>query len=84
MAKPQEPPLEAAPETFETWLQELETVVDDMEGGELTLERSLALFERGIALSDQCQKALNDAEQKVQILTKPAADAELEPFDDEA
>jgi exodeoxyribonuclease VII small subunit len=74
---------EVPEETFETWLDELENVVENMEEGDLTLERSLALFERGIALSDRCQRALHTAEQKVRILTANDAEASLEPFSDD-
>lgn len=49
---------------------ELETIVNQLEKGELSLEESLKSFERGIKLSQQCQQALNNAEQKVQKLTQ--------------
>lgn len=71
-----------APDSFETWLEELESVVEKMEQGDLSLENSLTLFERGMSLSERCQKALEQAEQKVRVLSKQSADAELEPFDD--
>ena len=66
---------------FEKALAELETLVESMEKGDLTLEESLASFERGIALTRICQQALRDAEQKIEILTANSPDAELEPFD---
>ena len=69
-------------DSFEAWLEELESVVEKMEQGDLSLENSLTLFERGMSLSERCQKALEQAEQKVRILSKQSADAELEPFDD--
>ena len=47
---------------------ELEQIVEQLEGGELTLEKSLAQFEKGVKLSRECQKSLTEAEQKVQIL----------------
>lgn len=53
---------------FETALEELEALVERMEGGSLSLDESLAAFERGIHLTRQCQQALNEAEQRVQIL----------------
>ena len=53
---------------FEAALAELENLVELMETGEITLEESLAHFERGIKLTRQCQQALKQAEQKVQIL----------------
>ncbi len=70
------------PETlsFEQALAELEALVDAMEKAELSLEESLKAFERGVALTHICRKALADAEQKVEVLTRKSADAELEPF----
>lgn len=68
---------------FETSLQELESIVERMEEGEQTLEQSLKDFERGVALTRQCQQALKQAEQKVQTLLEQTGDAELVPFDDE-
>ena len=47
----------------------------------MTLEESLKQFERGVALTRSCQKALADAEQKVQILLKNAGKDELAPFE---
>ncbi len=53
---------------LEKSMSELEQIVEQLEGGELTLEKSLAQFEKGVKLSRECQKALTEAEQKVQIL----------------
>lgn len=53
---------------FEQALDQLETLVDEMENGELSLEDSLKAFEQGIKLTRECQKALTEAEQKVQLL----------------
>ncbi len=75
-------PAQDASDSFEAWLVELESVVEKMEQGDLSLENSLTLFERGMALSERCQSALERAEQKVRVLTKATADAELEPLDD--
>ncbi len=72
------------PASFEDSLSELEALVDSMENGELSLEESLAAFERGIALTRNCQQALQAAEQKVEILTARTPDAPTEPFDDDA
>jgi exodeoxyribonuclease VII small subunit len=66
---------------FEATLAELEELVERMEQGEMPLEDSLRDFERGIALTRQCQQALKDAEQKVQQLSAKQADADLQPFD---
>ncbi|AMO69836.1 exodeoxyribonuclease VII small subunit [gamma proteobacterium BDW918] len=53
---------------FETALAELEKLVQSMESGDLSLEHSLKAFEDGMQLSRDCQQALADAEQKVQLL----------------
>jgi len=53
---------------FEQTLAELEAIVEKMERGDLGLEESIRHFERGISLTRACQKALTEAEQKVQIL----------------
>ena len=72
------------PASFEEALNELEALVEQMESGNMSLEQSLGAFERGIALTRQCQQALQAAEQKVEILTAKTADAATEPFDDDA
>jgi len=69
------------PQNFEDALTELESLVDTLEEGELTLEQSLAAFECGIKLTRTCQKALDTAEQKVRILTGETPDDEPEPFE---
>lgn len=53
------------PTDFETAMQALETLIDQMEGGEMTLEDSLKSFEEGVQLTRICQTALKDAEQRV-------------------
>ena len=65
---------------FEKALKELEELVERMEKGELSLENSLQAFERGIALTRHCQKALTEAEQKVEILTREGDEDRAEPF----
>ncbi len=49
-------------------LAELESIVEQLESGDLPLDKSLREFERGVRLSRECQGALKDAEQRVQIL----------------
>jgi exodeoxyribonuclease VII small subunit len=71
---------ENSPVAFEEALAELESIVDILEKGDLTLEQSLAAFERGVKLTRTCQKALDEAEQKVRILTEKSVDAEPQPF----
>jgi exodeoxyribonuclease VII small subunit len=68
------------PKQFEASLQALETIVDQLERGDLTLEASLAAFEQGIRLSRGCQQALETAEQRIRILSEASDDAEPEPF----
>jgi exodeoxyribonuclease VII small subunit len=68
---------------FESSLKELETLVNKMEQGELSLEDSLSHFERGVQLSRTCQQALKDAEQKVEILMNKNSQEEITSFDSE-
>lgn len=56
--------------TFEQALIQLESIVKQLEGGALSLEESLALFERGVKLSAYCSGVLDQAEQKVTVLIK--------------
>jgi len=65
---------------FEAALAELESLVERMEQGDLSLDESLKQFERGVELTRACQTALKEAEQKVQILLEKDGQAELEPF----
>ena len=53
---------------FEQALSELEDLVTAMEEGDLSLEESLQAFEKGVKLTRECQSALKQAEQKVQVL----------------
>ena len=66
---------------FEKALAELESLVEKMEKGDLGLEESLKHFERGVALTRACQKALSEAEQKVQILMEKTGGKELASCD---
>lgn len=67
------PPLEGS-------LTEITQLIDKMEQGELTLEQSLAQFERGITLVKHCQKILQEAEQKVQLLIQQNQQETLTPY----
>ena len=70
---------------FEASLAELEALVQQMEQGDLTLENSLAAFERGISLTRGCQTALAQAEQKVNVLMQDAQGKVVEqPFSKES
>jgi len=73
---------EAKPPSFEDGLQQLETIVKEMEGGELPLERALDLFERGMKLSEACRKQLEEAETRVEILTRRAGEMQPQPFEE--
>jgi exodeoxyribonuclease VII small subunit len=67
-------------ETFESCLDELEKVVRELEGGDLSLDRSLELFERGMSLSDACRKQLEEAETRVDMLIRREGKMTAEPF----
>jgi len=58
------------PKSFETSLESLEKIVHELERGDLPLEKSLELFEQGIALSRQCQERLNQAERRIEVLLR--------------
>ena len=67
-------------ESFESCLQELEKVVNELEAGDLTLERSLELFERGMGLSESCRKQLEEAETRVEVLIRKEGKLAAEPY----
>ncbi len=84
MAKQEQPSPEGNEETaiaahFDDSLAELETLVADLEQGDLNLEDSLARFERGVMLARQCREQLTAAEQKVQQLLAREDGEELNP-----
>jgi len=67
--------------TFEESLKKLETIVDQLEKGDLPLEQSLKLFEEGVGLSAVCKQELDAAEGKVQMLIKQRdGSLKTEPF----
>ncbi|MDH3899538.1 MAG: exodeoxyribonuclease VII small subunit [Gammaproteobacteria bacterium] len=68
---------------FEQSLKELETLVEKMEQGDLSLEESLQYFERGVQLTRACQQALKAAEQKVETLLIKNGQEDVVPFDSE-
>ncbi|HEV2622710.1 MAG TPA: exodeoxyribonuclease VII small subunit [Frateuria sp.] len=85
MAKPASAPAETpSVADFEHSLDELEQLVARMEGGELSLDESLASFERGIGLYRHCQQALDQAELRVRLLLDPDAPDDAEPFEPES
>lgn len=69
---------------FEKSLAELESLVEKMEKGDLSLEESLLAFERGVQLTRSCQQALASAEQKVQQLLEQSEEATPVPFDSDS
>ncbi|KII76828.1 exodeoxyribonuclease VII small subunit [Vibrio renipiscarius] len=66
--------------TFEATIDELDTIVEDLENGDLALDDALKKFERGIGLARAGQSKLNDAEQRVSILLQNDDDAALSDF----
>ncbi len=69
---PRKPAAETSPVAhFEQSLDELELLVDKMEQGEMSLEESLAAYERGVGLYRRCQSALEQAELRVRLLSDP-------------
>ena len=66
---------------FEQSLDALEHLVEKMELGQMSLEDSLAAYERGVGLYRQCQQALEQAELRVRLLTDPAQPEKSEPFE---
>lgn len=68
--------------SFEAAFRELEETVGKLEAGDLTLEESLALFERGQALATYCQRQLDAAELKVQqLVPTPRGEYRTVPFE---
>ncbi len=66
---------------LEKALADLETLVEELESGDLPLEKAMKKFEEGIKLTRGCQAALKDAQQKVEILLQSAGGEELEKFE---
>jgi len=66
---------------FEECLQRLDKIVQELEKGEIPLEKSLVLFEEGMQLSSACRKQLDEAEGKVEILLKQNGKLQAEPFE---
>ena len=67
---------------FETALQRLEQIVDQLEAGNLSLEESLQVFEEGVGLARRCSKYLEEAEKRIELLTKDEGGLlRAEPFE---
>ncbi|MGD2063356.1 MAG: exodeoxyribonuclease VII small subunit [Nitrospirota bacterium] len=73
------------PDSFEDSLARLETIVAELEAGDLPLETSLQLFEEGIGVVKRCTRKLDEAEKRVEVLLKEA-DGEVTtvPLDSES
>jgi exodeoxyribonuclease VII small subunit len=70
--------------TFKSAIEELEKITDSLESGELELEQSLALFERGVSLIKYCQDRLDSAQARVELLVDSLeGEVEAVAFDDE-
>ena len=69
---------------FEDAMRELEDIVKQLESGDLPLEESLKIFEKGVALSRFCFNKLEEAEKRVSILIKDEGGIKKEPFEYEA
>lgn len=82
--KTESPAASPPPVPFETSLDELEQLVQNMEKGELSLDDSLAAYERGVGLYRQCQTALEQAELRVRLLSDPLDPDSAQPFDPDA
>lgn len=67
-------------ENFETKMQELEKVVNSLEKGDMNLDESLVQFEKGMKLSKECNKMLEDAEKKITILLEKDGEIEEQDF----
>jgi len=72
-----------AKKTFESALSRLETITDDLEAGELSLEKSLKKFDEGIALVEFCNQKLEEARNRVDLLLKKDDALTTTPFDEE-
>ena len=68
---------------FEKSLKQLETLVDKLEKGDLSLEDSLKNFEQGVKLTRDCRQALQNAEQKISMLSKDDKDWVEKDFSDD-
>lgn len=78
-------PADASPVAdFEQSLDALESLVEKMEQGQMSLEDSLAAYERGVGLYRHCQQALEQAELRVRLLTDAEKPEQSTPFDDAA
>lgn len=74
----------AKPESFEKNIERLDAIVRQLEDADLPLEKALQIYEEGMKLSEVCQKQLQEAEGRIQILMKRAGGKiAVEPFESE-
>jgi len=74
----------ARPESFEKNIERLDAIVRQLEDADLPLEKALQIYEEGMKLSEVCQKQLQEAEGRIQILMKRAGGKiVVEPFEPE-
>ena len=69
---------------YEAAVKELEALVERLEEGDISLEESLKLYERGVLLTRDCQESLQAAEQKVQMLLQQSGQSNMVDFDPES
>jgi exodeoxyribonuclease VII small subunit len=70
---------------FEDSLEELEGIIDELESGELPLDKMIERYERGVETLELCRKVLDEAEKKIEVLVKRSdGKVETEPFDPDA
>jgi exodeoxyribonuclease VII small subunit len=67
--------------SFESLMEELEKIVGQLEGGELSLEKSIELFEKGMGLAKKGMKTLDNAEKRVEMLVREDGKVKTVPFD---
>lgn len=72
-----------AKKSFEDSLAKLEQITEELESGELSLEESLKKFDEGVKLAEFCNRKLDEAQQKVNILLKKDGTSREEPFEGE-
>ena len=79
-----QPSKSAKPESFEKNVERLDAIVRQLEDADLPLEKALQLYEEGMKLSEVCQKQLQEAEGRIQVLMKKAGGKIVpEPFEEE-
>ncbi len=76
--------VKAQPASFEDSLSRLESIVSQLESGDLPLERALEIFEDGVGLARLCQSHLAEAERKVEMLLRERGELKAVPFDSSA